>query len=403
MQIAVLSKDERLWNDLTSFPYLLNVTWESYFTIEELFKDEVICKYQYLILSDRFGSIESYQNWFIKIRQNHSEVKVILLMSNSHRHSLHKQLLHLCETHQIDYILPGKGRTSIVEQIHRIIEGSEWKSKSKSSGKIVCFAGTTPNIGTTMIALGTATMLAQETTSQIGYLCVNLKSSKVHRYLGKDEHQTSLDDLRTELKARSLSRERLLSACEKIEGLPKLHVLFGNIHREQADYYTVEEIEYLLMIARSAFDVCVVDVNAYWDNAGTVCAMIEANARIIVTTPELSHFQEDLNKWVTKVGSALGILTQHTDLVVNQLEKKSSQYGVRLKDIEKETQMRMIGTVKRHDYVSRQLNEGKIMELYQSGSKLRTELTTIVHQLIDRFRLTRQIHLPKRISFFGKK
>ena len=69
---------------------------------------------------------------------------------------------------------------------------------------IIAFVGTTPNIGTTVTALAAACRISQECGQSVGYLCLNLKSSKIHRYVGVDSPSATLDSLRPELKTDSL-------------------------------------------------------------------------------------------------------------------------------------------------------------------------------------------------------
>ncbi len=405
MNVAILTKDERLLLKLTNSTFLSSMTWESYITSEELFKDEVIVKYQYVLISDRLMDIEHYQECFFQLREKHPQIKIIFLISNSHRSSLHTQYMQLCELYQIEYVLPGRGREAIVEQIHRIMDGNANQSSTRQRGRIICCIGTTPNIGTTTISLGIATILAQESSEHIGYLCLNLKSSKLHRYLGLEDRRSSLDELRAELKAQSLSPDRLLMACECMEEMGGLHVLIGNMHREQADFFSSEEIEHLLSVAKQTFDICIVDVNAYWDNAGTVCSMIEADARVVITTTEITHFQEDMKKWIIQVGSVFGITPQHVDLVVAQTDKKLFSQGISLKDIQKETQMRIMATVRRQDKIMNSLNRGRIMDIYQVGHPVRADISTIAHQFIDRYRLPRKAVVPNKrwpFAIWGK-
>lgn len=74
---------------------------------------------------------------------------------------------------------------------------------------IAVFIGTTPNIGTTAAAFAAAYRIAEASGKPIGYLCLNLKSAKIHRYLGIDEPLVTLDKLRPELRSYTLSPEQL--------------------------------------------------------------------------------------------------------------------------------------------------------------------------------------------------
>src|SRR5690606_29131806 len=87
----------------------------------------------------------------------------------------------------------------------------------------------------------------------------------------------------------------------------ELFILFGNRYRETAEYYGVEELTQLIEIARQTYDHVILDVNAYWDNAGTISALLEAERIVVVTTNALTHFQEDYLAW-------LGVMEEHIQL-----------------------------------------------------------------------------------------
>ena len=59
-------------------------------------------------------------------------------------------------------------------------------------------------------------------------------------------------------------------------------ILFGNLMRDQAEYFTSEEAEHLLDAACAAFPVVVADIGSYWDNAATICTLRKADTRIVM-------------------------------------------------------------------------------------------------------------------------
>lgn len=243
--------------------------------------------------------------------------------------------------------------------------------------KIVLFLGSTPNIGTTVLAFGTAWRLAATTEHRVGYMCLNLKSSKLHRYMGHDDNVPSLDRLRAELKSGNLRQERLLQYCEQMKGNPNLHVLYGNMLREQAEFFTSEEIEHLLETARSTFDVCIVDVNAYWDNAATLSGILQSDSRMLVTTGDLGHFQEDMSRWLYSLGTVFGVVPQSFDLILTQCDKDDpGRIGTR--DIRKETRMHVAAEVGSIPELRGALNRGKLADLLQYSQELQSALAPIV-------------------------
>lgn len=239
------------------------------------------------------------------------------------------------------------------------------ESSLTGGNRTVMFVGTTPNIGTTVAAFATAVNVARRTDRQIAYLCLNLKSSKIHHYLGVDKPAMTLDGMRTELKTTSLTPHRLLQFCHRLSKTPNLHILFGNMYREQAEFYTPEDIRHLLQVASRTFDCCIVDVNAYWDNAATICAALHADLKIAVTSNRLACFQEDLNRHLKASCELLGLSYREFDLLV--IDSGTGSYQAR--DIRKETGLNIIAYMQQYEELDRYVDRGKLEEFFYADAK----------------------------------
>lgn len=231
---------------------------------------------------------------------------------------------------------------------------------SRQGASLAAFVGTTPNIGTTAAAFATSYRMAGASIDPIAYFCLNLKSAKLHRFLGEDEPSVSLDKLRPELIAQSLTPDKLRRAASPITRLPNLHILFGNMVRDQAEFFTPEEINHLLEVARQTFAFVILDVSAYWDNAATVCALRTADVRILVTTPALSHFQEDGKRWITQVSPLFGVTPNQYETVI--IQNSHGTGGYRMKEICKELGTSSLGQFKLSESMFGQLDSGRYEE-----------------------------------------
>jgi hypothetical protein len=229
------------------------------------------------------------------------------------------------------------------------------------SHSLIVFTGSTPNIGTTVAALGTACRLAARTGKRVGFLCLNLKSAKTHLYLGVDEPKVTLDAIRPELRAGTLTAEKLRAYAHTPSRLPGVHVLFGNLPRDQAEYYEPEQIEHLLREARAAFDATIADVSAYWDNAATICAMRMADHRCLVTTGRFTHFREDVYRWTGQVAAQFGIRPEQFHLVVMRGSDRLSG-GFAMKEIRKETGSFSFSELRLAESLHLQLDSGRLDE-----------------------------------------
>ncbi|WP_281384896.1 hypothetical protein [Cohnella nanjingensis] len=160
---------------------------------------------------------------------------------------------------------------------------------SARTGTLVTFAGSTPNIGTSLAAFGTAFRLASVTGKRVGFLCLNLKSAKTHLYLGIDKPEITLDGLRPELKAGTLTGDKLRQYAFAPTRLNGLHVLFGNLARDQAEYYEPDQVTRLLDASREAFDLTVAEVSE------SLCGQIPCN--FWFCSPGIDfHIQYDFSK-----------------------------------------------------------------------------------------------------------
>jgi len=232
------------------------------------------------------------------------------------------------------------------------------KSESVTLQGIITFVGTTPNIGTTLCAMTTAYRLAQLTGEQIGYLCLNFKSSKLHRYLGVDAPTATIDDLLPQLRSNSLTSSMLESAMQSAPLYPSVKILFGNRFREMAEYYSDLEVNRLLALAKQRFQYVIVDSSAYWDNAGSICGLQQADQIILVTTDALSHFQEDGRAWFGRMSSFIELERSH----IYTLIVKQQRYvkGYRQQDISNELNTILLGDIELPLSLLHSLDEGDL-------------------------------------------
>lgn len=249
-------------------------------------------------------------------------------------------------------------------------------------GALVTFTGTTPNIGTTVSAFSAACRIAEYSGQPVGYLCLNLKSSKLHRYVRVERPALSLDRMRPELKAATLSPERLRAAAFRPAGASNLFVFFGNLLRDQAEFYEPEEIGHLLDAAREAFPLTIADVSAYWDNAATIAAMRAADSRIVVTTTALSHFQEDGRRWLGLAQSLFGIEPGACEAVIISPPWRNG--GFTVKDVQKETGFRAIGRLQLTETLLAALDNGALLDWLRTDDTGRKAMDEAARHLMSR-------------------
>ncbi|NOV04718.1 hypothetical protein [Paenibacillus planticolens] len=392
MNVGLLSTDQRLIDEIIHVVYRQPVNWVVSPSVAELAASLGEEKaFSHVIISDReldFGGLEEFLE---HIQQMNPELKMIVMLSNYHDVSMNEKYVKMCRLMKLDYIQPGRSTAVIADDIRAWVDGGTGEQAyQQPAGKLLTFIGSTPNIGTTLASFGVACLLAMETSVKVGYLCLNLKSSKLHRYLGKDDQVFTLDGLRAELKAQSLTPERLLLVCDQPREAQGLHVLYGNMLREQAEFFTPSEIVHLLRVARRAFDICIIEVNAYWDNAATVCGLLEADSKVVVTTADIAQFQEDFSRWIRQVGSVFGLQPDRFELMAVQTEKHAKHNEFTIKDIRKETQLHLMGQVSRHGDALSRCNQGKLFDMLSPSHLMYEEVREVALKFADFYKLPRK-------------
>ncbi|MBW7476424.1 hypothetical protein K0T92_16955 [Paenibacillus oenotherae] len=257
-----------------------------------------------------------------------------------------------------------------------------------SHAPLLTFIGTTPNIGTTIAALAAACRFVEVNDVSVGYLCLNLKSAKAHRYVGVDQPETTLDSLRPELQTAALDADKLLRSMHQARGAPNLYMLFGNVMRDQAEFFTTGDIDHLLDVAARCFDLVIADVGAYWDNAATLCALRRSSSRLLVTTAALSHFQEDGKRWVKHLSPLFGISSQEYEAVIIRPQWRNGGYQV--KDICREIGIPFIGEMRLSEPMLSQLDSGTLDEWLTENEQGKTAMQEPARKLMKHYGLKRK-------------
>lgn len=329
-----------------------------------------------LVVADCSLAAETMGDMASTARRRNPNVMLIAILAE-HR-AAERALVKECLSdgwHVLSSDLTGE---QAAERIAQLLHGGEAVHVRPRNG-LVQMIGSTPNIGTTVAAYGVAVQMARLTQRNVAYVCLNLKSSKIHHYLGDAAPAVTLDSLRAELSSGSLDADMLRKACRTSRDMPNFWVLCGNLQREQAEYYSLAEVNCLLDAAKSAFDFCIVDTSAYWDNAGTVGAMLQAGQRIAVTTPQLSHFQEDMNRWLHALAPMVGLGPADFDLLVTQA---GSSAPYRAREVAREARISRIGEMRHLPGIEHQLAAGRLAECVTDDGLLGQDCARIARAIL---------------------
>ncbi|MNV86879.1 hypothetical protein D3C71_1809420 [compost metagenome] len=122
---------------------------------------------------------------------------------------------------------------------------------------------------------------------------------------------------------------------------------------------------------------------------------------MVVTTGDITQFQEDLSRWIGQVGSVFGFQAHSFDLIATQMDKIRSHDQLTVRDIRKETQMQVIGKIHKYAEIVPLLNRGKLIELLQTEHPLRTDISSVTQKFIDIYGLTRTMK-NSRLPWFKR-
>jgi septum formation inhibitor-activating ATPase MinD len=385
MNISLLLNDESLVEGFIHYNQLQRDEVTVYSSPESFIGMGLGLHIDVLIVSDKYFNYEGLCEFEDHLNsQNRGHMSKFLLLSNRHDRDMNAAFLKESLAAGWTVIRPGNSNTSIIDQLSAYIFG-ERDTRVAHNNHIIQFIGSTPNIGTTVAAFGIAAHMAKLTKRSIAYICLNLKSSKIHRYLGIDEPLNTLESLRAELKSMSLSTDRLRQHAWKVKEQPNLDVVFGNLQREQAEFYTLNDMDCLLQAAHDAYDYCIVDTNAYWDNAATISTMMKAGMRLMVTTSQLSHFQEDMSRWLQPCAPIFGCSPKSFDLLITQKERNPSSNHFSAREIRRETGMHKIGEIYKSKEIDLFLNQGKLWNAIENPGPISDNFSSVARTLLGLF------------------
>lgn len=395
VKIAVLSNDKSLINKLVENKEVeLKWIYPTSIAIKELIEGNPADKKSadVLVISDRLLT-EELSFSLSQISSVIEAEKIIYLLSNQHNNEENQRIIRYLLAQGVYVVRPGRSEQDIIAEIQQIAGISGAKTKE---GKIAAFTGTTPNLGTTVIALNSTIELARRINEKILFIDLNLKSGKTGIHLGINQTKHSLDAIFLDITTKTLYGETLTRHAYKL--FPNLDVIIGTAQRERAEYFEIEHIDNLLESAAVHYDLVIVDVHPYWDNAATYQTLIKADFRYMVTTSELSNFHHDLEVWVNRVAGDFGIDKKKFDLIINQ---SGGSFAKSL--IMKQTAMNVIAEIPYYPEVIREsINQGEPLLLFNRDHRLQKDLQPIVQQLINLGGLKTKEHLQDQV-LLGKK
>ncbi|MFC5449112.1 CpaE family protein [Paenibacillus aestuarii] len=216
------------------------------------------------------------------------------------------------------------------EELIREIRIRLFKDKipvNQGEGNLISVMSSSPKDGATTIAISAAICMAEQTDKKVCLIDGNLKSPEIRDHL-RFKGDKGYPLIQADCDSQSLDSNSLLKACEKIAGVKNLYVLTGLQRREWAEKISLHEISHLLSVAKETFDIVIVDVHTFPDQAATVKCMKEADHRLVVVQPIVTSYQSSWHDWFNSVWSHFELTEKDFSLVLNRDVKSSSSHSI---------------------------------------------------------------------------
>lgn len=234
-------------------------------------KNIVSANYQVVLISDRIVDFELLPYMREKFK---NQTLFYLLNRSSLRIS--QQIEPVAHAQDINIIYPTQTNTQIIRHMESILKPEENADKYR----VVAFYGTHPQVGVTSTVMSIASRLGILTGTKIGVLGLNPwnPGDYFFRYNGN-----YLDELSTQLANKILTPSQLLSSMGICNSF---HYLAGNRSIKKQFKYYVEEVLFLIELAKEVFDLVLIDAGAHFDNAMSLQALSNSDVNFLITNQQ---------------------------------------------------------------------------------------------------------------------
>lgn len=262
--------------------------------------------------------------WMLPLKEKQPQAKMIIFLDEAVYDSLWQEVLERLAAELGFTVYPsGLSVNETVSLALRAMFGpaEDPAPLPPAKGKAVAVWSAACKDGATTVAVNAAISLAKYTPLRVGLLDLNFKNPELRLALGLPDAGRAAMMLRAKLQTGALRQQELLDAMTTLRKMPNLHVLPGTFRRDTAADWMPEMIDDLLSVCRSAFDVTILDVSSYPDNAATICAVRQADVRWLVTRNHSSSYLWNWGEWYESGWKHYGVEPEQISLVVNRYAK----------------------------------------------------------------------------------
>jgi septum formation inhibitor-activating ATPase MinD len=257
----------------------------------------------------------------IKIAVSKS-TKIIVLISETTDSWYREIIKRLSLDLEVSLIPNGLTLDEIAEEIAvRITNKPKPIESGEGGARLITIMAASPKDGATTVAISSSVCAAMRMPEKKVLLVdFNLKSPEIRDHLNLQSDR-GYQMVQADCDSGTLEQSSLIMACEQIKEIPNLYILTGIQRREWAEKITINEIGHFLKVARKAFDLVLVDVHTFPDQAATLKCIKDADDRLVVVQPIVTSYQSSWNDWYNSVWQHYGLKETDFHLVMNRDNK----------------------------------------------------------------------------------
>lgn len=257
--------------------------------------------------------------WMQALRQRQPKSRVAIALDASVYDSfLLEAISRLADLLHFSTVPVGLTDDGLLEALAARVNVRRPQAFAPKGGSLTAIWSAASKDGATTIAVSTALSLASSGGRSVGLIDANLRNPEIRPFLNLADSHHSGFRLRPKLQTQTLTPADLIDACVSYRKIPNLHILTGSRRRDTALDVTPDMMTHLLQTARAAFDITIVDLNAYPDNAATICTVREADHRWLVAQNNYASFQMSWGEWYDCYWKYAGLAPEEISLIVNR-------------------------------------------------------------------------------------
>lgn len=245
------------------------------------FNDYELKNFEVVIVSDRLAS----PSLLSELRKNTAQnCHIFFIMSDTADGSHYNQVQMQCLSYGISLVPANLS----IDQITSYIVESVFPEKMKHSSNVITFFGSHPGVGVTTILLAIARRIASISKVKVGVLGLNVLNPGDCNIPGYEG--LYLDELKSYLSNSVFSEDQLHNSMYSVG---KVKYLAGNRDIKKRLHYTIEEINFLIELAKNVFDIVLIDAGSQFDNALAIQSLLSSDLRFLIAAQGLRGY----NSW----------------------------------------------------------------------------------------------------------